>query len=79
MTMVTDTPRTPLHELEWTRSAKGHAIRTVWRGCHLSVYRRPNEQRYRFRLDGRFPETITRASEAIGYLWARLLSKVTPA
>lgn len=79
MTANTATPRTPLHDQEWTRSKGGQSIRTVWRGCHLSVYRRRNESRYRFRLDGPFPETVTTATAAIGYLWTRLLSRVTPA
>jgi hypothetical protein len=69
------TERTRLHDLAWTRSAKGYSIFTRWRGMHLSIYSRPNEETYRFRIDGAFPVAVTSTHEAVGFLWRRLLSR----
>ncbi len=75
MTTTTTTERTPLHDLTWARSAKGYSIFTRWRGMHLSVYQRPNEATYRFRIDGAFPVAVTSTHEAVASLWRGLLSR----
>lgn len=54
--------------LPWTRSAKGHAIRTSWAGRHVSIYWRPNDSTFRFRLDGPLPGAAD-AKGAIRALW----------
>lgn len=77
MTTSTDA-RTPLHAQDWKRARSGDAIYTTWRTFHLSVYRRRNSERLRFRLDGAFPVRITSTTEAIAFLWERLLSRLTP-
>ena len=73
--MTVTTARTPLHDQPWQRSAKGYSVFTRWRGLHLSVYSRPNEQTLRFRLDGPLPARITSTSEAISFLWQNVVSR----
>ena len=75
MTIATE-PRTPLHDQHWQRSAKGHSVFTRWRGLHVSVYRRPNEDSYRFRLDGALPARLATTTEAIGFLWQTVVSRI---
>ena len=76
MTTISSPPRTPLHDQAWKHAKSGDAIYTTWRGFHLSVYRRRNSERLRFRLDGAFPVRITSTREAIGYLWEKLLRRL---
>lgn len=78
MTTATSTPRTPLHDVTWTRSASGRAVRARYRSLHVSVWRRPQGGALHFTVSGTFPPSITNAAEAIGYLWNRLLSRLAP-
>ena len=68
--------RTPLHDCEWTRSAKGGAIRASYRGLHVSIYRLRNADRLRFRIDGELPASVTSTHAAVGWLWEKLLSRL---
>lgn len=58
------------------RIPQGSSVYTTWRPMHLSVYRRRNSDRLRFRLDGELPAFITTVVEARAFLWRRLLSKI---
>jgi hypothetical protein len=73
--MTTDT-RTRAHDLDWHRSASGLAIRTVWYGFHLSIWRRPQGGPYHFTVSGTLPASISTTGEAIGFVWDRLLSRI---
>ena len=75
MTTAT-TDHTPLHDLRWQRSKAGSSIFTRWKGLHLSVYRKPNQETLRFRLDGPLPARITTTTEAIGILWQTVVSRL---
>ncbi len=58
--------------LPWTRSEKGHANRTSWAGRHVSIYRKPNDDTFRFRIDGPLPG-VTDTKGAIRALWLAVL------
>jgi hypothetical protein len=64
---------TPLHEVGWQRSASGCAIRTRYRGLHVSVWRPPQGGRLRFTISGGLPPAIATTSEAISFVWRTLL------
>ena len=73
--MTTET-RTPLHDQHWQRSKAGSSLFTRWRGLHLSVYQKPNQETLRFRLDGPLPARITTTTEAIGFVWQTIVSRI---
>ena len=74
--MTTITDRTPLHDSHWQRSKAGSSIFTRWKGLHLSVYQKANQETLRFRLDGPLPARITTTSEAIAFLWRNVVSRI---
>ncbi len=65
-----------ISDLTWQRSASGLAIRTRYRGLHVSIWQRPQGGAYRFTLSGSLPATITTTSAAIAFLWTKLLCRV---
>jgi hypothetical protein len=70
MTTTTSPRRAAWDSLEWLRAASGEAIRTQWRGWHLSLYRQRASGQLRFRLDG--PVRGRNALEGKAQLWERL-------
>ena len=64
--------RATWESLRWTLSTKGHAIRSQWNDWHVSVYQRPNENVYRFRIDGALPGAVS-TKHATRLLWDRVI------
>jgi len=67
---------TPLHDLDWQRSASGNAIRTSFGPLHVSIWHRPQGGSYRFTISGALPASVSTTAEAIAFLWTRILCHI---
>ena len=57
-----------LSDLTWQRSASGLAIRTRYRGLHVSVWRRPQGGAYQVTVSGSLPATIVSTAQATRFV-----------
>lgn len=77
--MTTASASTPLHDLTWTRSASGRALRTRYKSLHVSLWRRPQGGPLSFTISGTLPAEITSTGAAIALLWDRLVRHLAKA